>query len=574
MTKRERILARAKRKASVAGSAIDAGMGVIAIEPTSKRPDTRFSPQGSKSATKSLSEVRSWLRTDPTINLAAVVKDTPILVVDVDGPEGEVALDQFGSLPTTRETMTRDGRHLFFRHKGKVKGSRLAFAPKLDLIVSGYVLLPESAHPEGGRYKSDDFDLPVADLPRQAINVINARKKAESAVVEKSKGITEGSRDNRLTSLAGSFRRQGFAADVILTALSAVNEAHCRPPLPHGSVTKIVCSTARYDPADEGLFETMANVTPRKVEYLWEPYFVRGAVNLLEGDPNVGKTYLLCEIAAAVSAGRALPGQDDVKGRNVLFMSAEDDPETTLVRRLKRMGANLRRITFATKFLRLEEEVLGWIETHIEQQKIALLILDPLLAYMQGGIDLNKANETRPFMARLAELAKAKNVAVIALRHLNKADKDKAIFRGLGSIDITAASRSAVLIGEHPEDPTLRAMVHIKHNLSERGATQLYELTGGDRARGKVPEISWRGASDLGPDDFARQAAKPGRPDTPITEAKEYLQRALAGGPIPIKTVLATGEKRAFSERTLRRAARELGVIRKGRNWKPAKTPV
>ena len=184
MTKRERLLARAKSKASAARSAIDAGMGVIAIEPTSKRPDTRFSPHGSKSATKSMGDVRSWLRTDPTINLAAVVKDTPILVVDVDGPEGEVALDQFGSLPPTRETITRDGRHLFFRHRGKVKSSRLGFSPKLDLIVSGYVLLPESAHPEGGRYKSDDFDLPVADLPRQAIDVINARKKADSAVVE------------------------------------------------------------------------------------------------------------------------------------------------------------------------------------------------------------------------------------------------------------------------------------------------------------------------------------------------------------------------------------------------------
>jgi len=88
-----------------------------------------------------------------------------------------------------------------------------------------------------------------------------------------------------------------------------------------------------------------------------------------------------------------------------------------------------------------------------------------------------------------------------------------------------------------------------------------------------VPRVSWRGQSDLQPDDFARQAGKPGRPDTQITGAKEHLQRALAAGPAPIKTVLAMGEKRAFSERTLRRAARELGVIREGRNWKLAETP-
>jgi len=573
-TMSKRLAGKTERKARIALSAIEAEMGIIAIRPKSKQPDTRFSPRGSKSATTDIDDVRAWLRTDPTINLAAVVKDTPILVVDIDGPEGERALGQFGRLPNTRETITRDGRHLFFRHRGKVKGSRLGIAPKLDVIASGYVLLPESAHPEGGRYKSSDFAAAIADLPAKAVAAINSRRRAEIGNATQGNGIAKGNRDNRLTSLAGSFRRQGFEADVILTALKAVNEDHCNPPLSEQSVAKIAQSVTRYDPADEGLFLSMADVEPREVDFLWRPYFVRGSINLLEGDPNVGKTYLLCEIAAAVSAGRSLPGQRRVKPRNVLFMSAEDDPETTLVPRLMRMGADLKRITYSAKFFRLEEEALGWIEEHIDERKIGVLILDPLLAYMQGGIDMNKANETRPFMARLAELAKEKHVTVIALRHLTKGEKDKAIFRGLGSIDITAASRSAVLVGEHPEDPALRVMVHIKHNLSERGETQLYELVGGDRAEGRVPKLKWRGSSDLGPDDFARQPAKPGRPDTAISDAKAYLETALAGGPQPIKAVLAAGEKRSFSERTLRRAAREVGVAREGRNWKLAKTPL
>lgn len=567
---RERLRPRTKRKLEVAQAAISAGMGVIAIEPRSKAPDTRFSPHGSKSATGDMAQVRSWLLADPKINLAATVRETPHLVVDVDGPEGEVALDMLGPLPPTRETKTHDGRHLFFRHNGKVKATRIGFAKKLDLIVSGYVLLPESQHPEGGRYKSDAFGAPIADLPRTAVAAINAQRKEVRAGVQ-SAVIRAGNRDNRLTSLAGAFRRQGFEADVIESALLAVNEAHCRPPLSETQVTKIVRSVARYDPEDEGLFQTMSNVTPREVEFLWEPYFVRGAVNLLEGDPNVGKTYLLCEIAAAVSAGRDLPGQEGAEPRNVLFMSAEDDPETTLVRRLMRMGADLKRITFSTKFFRLEEEALGWIEKHITEQGIELLILDPLLAYMQGGIDMNKANETRPFMARLSEMAKARNVTIIALRHLTKGEKDKAIFRGLGSIDITAAARSAVLIGEHPEEPGLRAMVHIKHNLSERGRTQIYELTGGDRVKGRVPRVTWRGASDLGPDDFLRQPGKPGRPDTQISDAKDFLKRTLAGEARPIKAVLAEGERRSHSARTLRRAAQDLGVVRKGRDWKLAK---
>src|SRR5690606_29215547 len=159
-------------------------------------------------------------------------------------------------------------------------------------------------------------------------------------------------------------------------------------------------------------------------------------------DPGTGKTYLLCTVAAFFSAGKPLPGQGKVRPASVLFMSAEDDPDTTLVRRLTRMGADLTRITYTTRYFRLEDEQLDWIEKHILEKGVELVILDPLVAYMQGGMDMNKANETRPFMARLAELAKRTNVTIIGLRHLTKGSKDKAIYRGLGSIDITAAARS------------------------------------------------------------------------------------------------------------------------------------
>lgn len=325
----------------------------------------------------------------------------------------------------------------------------------------------------------------------------------------------------------------------------------------------------RKDGRDENLFGLMADVTPRKVAFLWEPYFVRGAVNLLEGDPNVGKTYCLCCIASAVSSGTPLPGQSRAKPQNVLFMSAEDDPETTLVRRLIRMGADLSRIWFLTKFVRLEDDVIHHVERHIDEHKIRLVIIDPLLAYMQGGIDMNKANETRPFMARLAELAKAKRVTIIALRHLNKADKEKAIFRGLGSIDITAAARSAVMVGLHPENEDTRVFVHIKHNLSERGPSRLYELRTGKKV-GEVPKLVWRGETDITADDLARQAGKPGRPDTARQDATAFLLRALASGPRAIKDLVREAERRSISYRTLRKVRSSAGVVKEGRRWKLA----
>ena len=114
----------------------------------------------------------------------------------------------------------------------------------------------------------------------------------------------------------------------------------------------------------------------------------------------------------------------------MLFLSAEDDPETTLVKRMMRMGADLNRIWVMKKFLRLNEDALQLIERHVVEHGVTVILMDPLLAYMESGIDMNKANETRPFMARLAELAKEHNLTIIALRHLNKSTDKKPFTEG------------------------------------------------------------------------------------------------------------------------------------------------
>ena len=569
-----RLSKRARAKLKVAKRLISDGIGIIALKRRSKQPDPRFCPNGSHNATTDIGEVRGWLEEDGRINLAGVLLDSPYLVVDVDGPAGVKAAKMLGGLPKTLTTRTPNGSHRYYRHDGKVKGSRIKLGAELDIIASGYVLLPESDHPDGEQYETDDWDRPIAQLPANTIAAINGDKMAE----ERSKGdesdgdnIRKGRRDDALTSIAGALRRQGYSSSLITTALAAIDDEHCDPPLGKKAVRKIARSVERYDPADADLFGDMSEVEPRNVEFSWFPYLVRGAVNLLEGDPGTGKTYLLCTVAACFSAGIPLPGQTKAHAANVLFMSAEDDPDTTLVRRLMRMGADLSRITYTTRYFRLEEEALGWIEKHIEENGIELVILDPLLAYMQRGIDMNKANETRPFMARLAELAKRKNVTIIGLRHLTKSNPGKAIYRGLGSIDITAASRSAIMLGVHPEDEDVRVMMHIKHNLSERGASLAYELLDGDYAKGQVPKLKWLGEVDIRPEDLEPKVGQAGRPDDARQQAIAFLQQTLSDGPKPIKQVLAAGEKRSFSERTLRRAAKDIAVEKEGKNWKIAK---
>ncbi|WP_156254727.1 AAA family ATPase [Sandarakinorhabdus oryzae] len=568
---------RAAMLAEIAENAIAAGMGIIAIKPRSKSPDTRFSPHGLNSATKSLKTVKRWLAQDGEINLAAGLKGSGICVVDEDGPEAATALKRLAKLPPTRKTRTRKGSHRFYRYSGNLGGSVIKFAVDLDFLLSSYVLLPGSRHPDGGIYSSKDFGAPIADLPNEVVKAIRKhrsnRSKRKGDMAQEEAGaikVTKGGRNSRLTQIAGSIRRQGYSEPVIFSLLDTFNRKFCEPPLPTSEVESIAGSISRYDPAHEGLFTLMSDVTPRAVEFLWKPYFVRGAVNLLEGDGNVGKTYFLCWLAALLSSGRALPGQEAMDPQGFLFLSAEDDPETTLFQRFTRMGGDLSRI-WVMKYLPLNEDVIMLIEEHIKVNGVKVISIDPLLAYMQG-VDMNKANETRPFMARLGELARDHNVTVIGLRHLNKSDKDKAIHRGLGSVDISAAARSSTMIGLHPDDEDIRVFAHSKHNLSVRGDSRLYTLDGETKTR--VPRLVWCGTTDLTANDLGRKPNPPGRPASEGVDAEQFLKRALANGARPVKDVIAEGDRRSINPSTLRKVARRMGVEKRRRHWKLAETPL
>src|SRR4051794_4088718 len=62
------------------------------------------------------------------------------------------------------------------------------------------------------------------------------------------------------------------------------------------------------------------------------------------------------------------------------------------------------------------------------------------------------------------------------LKRFEPLDGGKAIYRGSGSIDVIGVARSAMAVAIHPDDPELRVMAHVKHNLSARGDSQLYAL--------------------------------------------------------------------------------------------------
>ena len=109
------------------------------------------------------------------------------------------------------------------------------------------------------------------------------------------------------------------------------------------------------------------------------------------------------------------------------------------------------------------------MEQALAKTRAKVLILDPIQAYLGGGMDMNRANEARDMTKKLGALAEKYQCAILLIGHMNKASGNKAAYRGMGSIDFFAVARSVLLVGRIEGEPNTRAVVQIKNNLAAFG---------------------------------------------------------------------------------------------------------
>ena len=93
-----------------------------------------------------------------------------------------------------------------------------------------------------------------------------------------------------------------------------------------------------------------SEIEHRELTWLWEGLIPSGMLTVLWGNPGVGKSQMLTDIAARVSRGDPMPCFDGEKPirpdgpGNVLLVSSEDDPNSVMRPRLEAAGADLKRV--------------------------------------------------------------------------------------------------------------------------------------------------------------------------------------------------------------------------------------
>ena len=304
----------------------------------------------------------------------------------------------------------------------------------------------------------------------------------------------------------------------------------------------------------------MSDVEPTKVEWLWYPYIPYGKVTIIQGDPGEGKTTLILNLAALLSKGEKLPESEEKSDPiNIIYQTAEDGLSDTVKPRLIAAKADDERITVIDESkleLSLTDERL---EQAIIETKAKLVILDPLQAYIGANVDMHRANEIRPVMKHLAEVAQRQQCAVVLIGHLNKAMGMKSSYRGLGSIDIPASARSVLLVGRIKDNPTVRVMAQIKSSLAPEGEPIAFELN-------KETGFRFIGKYDISIDDLLNGVATTSK----LEQAEKLLRDMLSdGSSIKQKQLQQQAKIRNISERTLNEAKKNVGVksFRSNNEW-------
>jgi RecA-family ATPase len=595
------------------------GYSVIPLKPNSKAPAIYWEEYQERQATEEEFEGFDF----GNIGIITG-KVSGIVVLDIDGMDWVGSLQAAGLSDYLRGSLVSvvsgsGGLHIYLPWSEELDGIGNVYLYRgKDANVQlktdgGYVVAPGSIHPDtGNAYELQtlaELPAPRETLPAPPPELYAAIQKrlrgAQSEWTEAPETINEGSRNRTLFSHARKLFQHGYSERETFALLALANSDRCKPQMEDDEVERIVESAATYERGsfklekpssteEEELGTLLTDVETEEVTWLWDGRIPYGKLTILDGDPGLGKSVMTLDLAARVTTGRAMPsgglGDDDILGGlgdvgnvgglgnlgnldnvdnlpgGVVILSAEDGLADTIKPRLETAGADCSKILELStlsdgdggeRLLSIPGDI-DKLERGISRVGAKLVIIDPLVAFMQA--DSNKDNEVRKALSPLKNMAERTGVAVVMVRHLNKSESDKAIYRGGGSIGIVGAARCGLAVAKDRDNEDLRVLASTKENLSRKAASLSYTVI----EENNNPLVEWRGEIHHSADDLL--ATSDFKPEKQSDVAEKFLRETLANGPMQATEVKELAENEGIATRTLDRAKTKAGVESKKRD--------
>jgi putative DNA primase/helicase len=320
--------------------------------------------------------------------------------------------------------------------------------------------------------------------------------------------------------------------------------------------------------ADEQIaLRPFSDIEPKPVQWLWTNRIPCGGPTLFTGIPGVGKSLATDDIAARVSRGLPWPdGSGNAPLGDVIILCAEDSSEHTIRPRLDEAGADVSRVHELRAFtstakerterqFNLEKDVARLRKALQCYPNTKLIIIDPISAYI-GDRNEFKDAEVRQMLAPLAKLADDLSIAVIGIKHFNKAADMSVMFRSSGSIAYVAMARAAWAFVPDPKD-SRTLMLQVKSNLGPKVEGLAFRVVKRDGAF--APAVEWLGSTAISAEEALN--GKPGPKGERLEEAKHFLKELLSGGSKPVNEIKTQAREAGISWDTLRRAKDALNIF-------------
>lgn len=296
----------------------------------------------------------------------------------------------------------------------------------------------------------------------------------------------------------------------------------------------------------------MQDIEVEAISWLWYPFIPYGKVTIIQGDPGEGKTTLVLQIIARLTKGENIINENANPSINVIYQTAEDGLSDTIKPRLLAANADCSKVLviddkdtpLAMRDIRLEKA--------IAETSAKLVVLDPIQGFLGADVDTHRANENRPIMKHIAELAGKYKCAVILIGHMNKCSVGKSAYRGLGSIDFQVAARSVLVVGRIKDEPETRVVCQTKSSLAPEAKAVAFRLSG---------------EYDVTADDLFSGTAKGSKKQAAMDFLEKLiLEKLIADGQMPQTEIMELAEKKGIAEKTLRNAKEALNVKSKRLN--------
>lgn len=265
---------------------------------------------------------------------------------------------------------------------------------------------------------------------------------------------------------------------------------------------------------------SFADITPQPPSYFWEPYLIRDNLNYIYGAGGSGKTMLIMALFAAFTSGKmpgGMPGQLSCEPGNVIYFGAEDDAENYRYR-LDLCGCDASKIFTVQPIDMPGLQSTDTIASLISAKQARLIVFDPVQSFLPAGADMNATSDIRPLMEGLRAVCRKAGCTALIVGHSNKNEKARAENRASGSMDLINASRSALIVGYHPDKAGVRAVAQTKSNAAWGDSFQfIIDQTG---------RFTWDGNCDLSPEAISN-ASRIKAPTAPSTDPVLLLVQAL-----------------------------------------------